>query len=501
MTSALKNIQKNSNSYNLVNQYNSLTEGLSKYKYKNFIKNNEMNFIIQNDETYNFSELEDEDIIDISKFSLPFWFHTNSVNNTPNMGIQLDKTGLSNMNKVSFLSITDIPIILDTNNKIYQEFNTKLRKQTEYVVAVEYQIYKSVFAHNGQSIFPVSTKNLTIDLKVFNGTSYVTLNTDDFIVNMTDYKIVNSYNYTYQKLFIIKNLNKYKDNVKFKITLGGTIIDDELKIIIKSTNFYEGAVAINGITDKENFNDYIDFEDKIWKLSNDGLYYNPIFNPNLITVGNGGKYQNLMEAIDNEGQNVTFFLLSSSNISENKTLKRKCSIIGNGNTLIFSDNVQLNLSSENTIENLYFTGGSLVDIDSCDFVYLTNINFNSSTTNNGNQLTITDSTNIQINNCRFNNNLYKSLNCIKLTNSYNCNITASEILEYGYVNGSIMNGSGVYLSNSKNNIITINKISTTISRRMDTYNLYAVEQDNTSTNNKITILNHIVTNNGVEIPH
>jgi len=502
MASALKNIQSNSNSYNLVNQYNSLTEGLNKYRYKNFIKNNEVNFVVKNN-SYDLNILDDTDIIDKENFNIPFWYHSTPENNTTDIGILLDKVELVDLTKKELIELSDIPIALDTSNKIYQEINVELRKQTEYVISVEYQIKNKISLNPGTDIVPVTTKNLSIDLTVFNGTVYTPLNNEHFNINETDYKIVNSSNYTYQKTFIIKNLNEYSNDTKFKLILGGTSINNNLSIIVKSANFYEGNVAVQGLTNENSFLDFVNFDDKVWHISNDGNVFNPLLNTNLVTVGIGGKYSTLDEAIDGEGENVMFFFVSSLvTLIESKTLKNGCSIYGNGYSLSMSPSTVLSTASSNqyntnTIKDIQFFGGlNSLKIDNTNNVMLSNILFGEIQDMDGTQLLINNSKNINGFGLVFENNNNFANKSIEMINCEECNLSINNITNYGYISGVNINGSGVYLQNSNNNKIFINNIYSDIPSKINNISLNAVEQVS-SNHNVITILNHDINDNSI----
>jgi len=503
MASALKNIQSNSNSYNLVNSYNNLVEGLGKHKYKNFIKNNKTDFIVKNDLNYDLGSLDLVDEIDKTKFSLSYWYHSVSENNSDDVGMLLSEATLAEITKDELNKLHDIPVILDTTNKISQEISVELRKQTDYVIAVEYQIKNIELDADPiiNRIETVATKNLTISLEVDDGSSYIPLNSSHFTTNDIDYKIANSSNYTYQKLFIIKNLNEYNGDTNFKLTLGGSIDDDNLNIIIKSTSFYEGNILIPSLANNDSIEDFINFEDKVWRLSNDGYNFTPINNTNLITVGLTGKYSTLNEALSSEISGSLFFLVSDVNLNNSSVLGAGCSIYGNGFSINTDTSILTVFPSEkpNSIKDVQINGGTNnLRLYNTDNVTLENIVFNEIVGDGSSQLYILNSNKIVGRGLKFINNNLKASKCVELSSSSNCDLSINSITNYGYENGLDMSGSGVYLINSDNNRIYINSVETEISSSITTSELNAVEEVS-SNNNNITILNHNVVDNNLII--
>jgi hypothetical protein len=505
MVSALKNIQSNSNSYNLVNQYNSLTDGLSKHRYRNFVKNSDVCMVVKNDDKYDISLLGDDDLIDETKFSIPFWYHTDNGKNTTGIGLNLNKTSLRHTRKNELVNLRSIPIILDTSHQIQQEIDVELRYQTRYVVGVEYQITRVTQSTTIPvfSVEPVTNKNLTIDLKVWDDSSFSTMSNKSFVVNNTDYKITNSSNYTYTKYFTFKNLNKFDGNTNFKLTLGGSVTDNNLAIIVKSAKIYEGNVAIPGITKESDINDFLNFDNKIWRISNNGRDFFSLTNNNLITVGVNGQFTNLDEAIDASGENVLFFFISDVNLNTNKDLRRGCSILGNGFYLNVNSSSYLKIDSSsyfsssyrdntntNELINIVINGGVYsLKIEKASNVTLNNVIFKDIASPDGSMLSIHNSKNITGIGLVFLNSNSKSNKCIEIANTCNCDLSINTIENYGYISGTDITGVGVFLQNITNSRIFVNNIEAQYSTNILTKDLTAVQEVN-SDKNIITILNH-----------
>ena len=261
----IKSVTNRESLYNLLSNYNNLVEGQFKFEHINFIKNANVNHVVINDSLYDFESIASGTTIANENFTIANWFSSTSSENTISIGMDLDHTEVGSLTKLQLQSLVDIPFDLTTINNIYQEFEIDLKKDSEYIFAVLYQITNS-----SGIIKAVEDKNLNISIEI-DSSGWSAIDSDDFTEEETGWQMIKSTNYTYIKYIAIKNLDTFTGIQDMKVILESSSDDTDL-VIIQNVLFYEGDTLSN-IVKPQNLSllDSIRYnEKKKWELSNDG---------------------------------------------------------------------------------------------------------------------------------------------------------------------------------------------------------------------------------------
>jgi hypothetical protein len=486
---SLKNISRSTSISNLIDSHNDLSTSISNLQAKNFIKNDSLDFIIKNDDTYNYSELLDSDTIDKTKFSISNWFSSSSTNNS-DCGINLNNTTLGTIDKEDLKETISTPILLNTTTSLYQEFELNLEKQSYYTFVVKYKIFD---VDNIPQY--LQDNNLTFTLNINVGGVYVSLPSASFEINNTDFINSNSLDYEYTKTFTLKNLNTYYGIYPFKITFNGST-NDIAYFDLSTIGLYKGALALNGLMKQDNLLNSIRFnENKNWEITKDGVNYFPLLNKNIILVGDGGNYTTLDDAIDSNLTNTVYSFCSDVNLTTTKTLPLNSVILGNGYTLSISSGAYLQIQSTNSednidksgIINLTIEGGIYsVQFNQASDCFMENVICKNILSTSSVMIRIADSYRINLKNITINNDNSFANNSLYLYNCDDCHIQVNSILKFGYASGTNHSGSAIYLSNSNHNTIAANKITAEIEKLVETGTIKTVELLN-SLDNNITV--------------